>query len=179
VAHHLRRIRWDHRTVSAIIDGSVELAKRVLGQGYNSEMIWPEQPSYDEKECFIVEDTVDSLVLERAPDFLDYPRCRGRDPEASREGRGRVPSRSTERGSSLRRFLSLMSAAAACAGIARGGGSGTRDRGSRGTVLRRSSPVAGSFRFKRLLDACEPALRPERPLTPCQPGVERKELPIP
>ena len=58
----------------------------------------------------------------------------GRDSEASREGRREVTSRSTGRATSLRRLLSLMSAAAACEGCARGGGSGARDRGSGGAV---------------------------------------------
>jgi len=72
------------------------------------------------------------------------PRCRGRDSEAPHEGRGAVPSRPTESCSPLRRFLSLMSAAAACAGCAPGGGSETCDRGSRVIVLGGSAPVGGA-----------------------------------
>jgi hypothetical protein len=90
------------------------------------------------------------------------PRCRGRDSEAPREGRGAVPSRSAGHSSPLRRFLSLMSGAAACAGCARGGGSGLRHRCSGVTVLRPSSPVGDSCRSKRSLDACGPILAPNR-----------------
>ena len=35
-------------------------------------MIWLKRPSYTRKEHFITLDSIDSLVLERAPDFLDY-----------------------------------------------------------------------------------------------------------
>ena len=35
-------------------------------------MTWTERPSYKKKDDFITLDSVDSLVLERAPDFLDY-----------------------------------------------------------------------------------------------------------
>ena len=46
-----------------------------------------------------------------------------------------------------------MSAAAACAGLARGGGCGTRDRGSGRVVPGRTLPAAGSCRFGRPLNA--------------------------
>jgi hypothetical protein len=72
----------------------------------------------------------------------------------------------------LRRFLSPMSAAAARAECAGGGGRGTRVRGSKVIVLGRNAPVGGSWRFLRPLEACEPALRletaPER-----RPSLER------
>ena len=35
-------------------------------------MTWLERPCYEKKEDFITLDSVDSLILQRAPDFLDY-----------------------------------------------------------------------------------------------------------
>jgi hypothetical protein len=89
------------------------------------------------------------------------PRCRGRDSEAPREGRDAVPSRPTGYSSRLRRFLSLMSAAA-CAGCVRDGGSGSWGRGSRGAMLGHAPLAAGSRRFRGRLDAREPAMGPKQ-----------------
>lgn len=54
------------------------------------------------------------------------PRCRGRDPEASREGQVEVTSQPTGCGSTPCRFVSPLSVAADCAGCACGGGSWVR-----------------------------------------------------
>ncbi len=75
------------------------------------------------------------------------PRCRGYDPEESREGAGAAPSRSTGHGSSLCRFLSLVSVAADCAGCVYGVGIWARDLGFTAVVAGQARPVAGYRRF--------------------------------
>ena len=107
------------------------------------------------------------------------PRRRGCDPATPREGRGAVSSRPTECGSSLRRFLSLASANAACAGCALGGGSGVRDRSSRllcrANLPRPPVPANSGGRSTRRHSPWSPRTG----LNAVLAGVERKELPIP
>jgi hypothetical protein len=47
-------------------------------------------------------------------------------------------------------------------GSARGGASGAQDRGSSAPCRGQARPAAGSCRFRRQLDASEPALGPEK-----------------
>jgi len=92
------------------------------------------------------------------------PRCGRRDSEAPREGRGEVTSRSAERGSSLSRFLNLMSVAAACAGCVREGGRRARGRGSRAlfrvTPYRPPAPDDSGNRPTRASPPWDPKRRP-------------------
>ena len=92
------------------------------------------------------------------------PRCGRCDSEASRDGRGEVTSRSTERGSSLRRFLRLTSVAAACAGCVReaaeGLGTGVRGVPCGDTPCRLPAPADSVDGPTRASPPCDPKRRP-------------------
>ena len=77
------------------------------------------------------------------------------------EGRSAVSSRPTERDSSLRRVLNLMSAAVARAGCARGGGNEAGDQGSGGRLAECAPLAAGPFQIHEWSDGCEASLKPE------------------
>ncbi len=82
----------------------------------------------------------------------------------------KAEARSAEHGSSLHRFLSLMSVVAGCAGFARGGGNGTGDRGSRAlfrvTRYRPPAPDDSEDRPTRASPLWDPKRRPNTVFRP-------------